>query len=401
MKKKPNREIELTRLLEEGFKKHFGNSDGARTFLSPASFVLLGDHTQYNDGTMISTTVDSYIGFRIRKAESNYSIVIDDRKYSAAELKKIDINSQNYLISSLANLISNLSNDDKIEPAPFECYINTHSSKVFGLGNSAATNVGFLFALNSTLKLELSNQQLVEFAVESDRELYGNIVSKPLYYSVLSQRKNSVMYFDTRSDYRKFYTIDDKYKIVVCNSNILKESFSERCRERIQECEVGVKGLRLYIWGIKNLRDVEEKFLQRHVHMLPKRLFMRCLYNVHERKIVEEAHKALRSEQIEEFGTKIYETQEILAEEYEISSEIMDSLVKYAGDSGFCIGSKMISCSYHDSTLNLVEQKNIKKFQDYLMKHYSSSNGNELEIAHYSLSDGVKEIKSVKKEVAP
>ncbi len=396
MKKKLNTEAELVYKVTKGFAKFFGDLKGTKTFLSPASVILLGDHTQYNDGIMISTTVDSYIAFCIRKTEGKFSVAIGDHQYEAEKLNELKIDSEEYIRTGLGNLIKNLA-EEEFELSGFECFIAIDSSKVFGLGNFAAMNVGFLKALISVENLNLTNQKLVEIASESDKQLYGLVVSKPLYYSVLSQRENTLMYYDNRSDYKKFFTIDEKYKISVCNTNVLKENLSEKCQERIQECEVGVKGLRLYIWGIKNLRDVEEKFLERHIHMLPKRLYMRCLYNVHARKLVEEAYKNLRDDQFEEFGQKLFETHKKLDEEYNISSDTMNKLVEFGEDSNLSIGSKMVSCSYHDSTLNFVLKKNIDKFKEYITKYYSLNNGSKLEITSYSISQGVKEIKQKRK----
>lgn len=393
---KSNKENDLLQKLENGFAEFYGDTKHCKTFLSPASIILLGDHTQYNDGIMITTTLNSYIGISIRKVEKYYSIVIDDKKYAAEKLSELKIKSDDHIVEGLANLIDRLVREE-IDVPGFECYVNLGASKVFGLGNFASMNVGFLKAVHSISSIKWNNQQLVDFAVESDRELYGIVVSKPLYHSVLNQRVDTLLYYDLRSDYRKFFTIDSKYKIAICNSDVPKKNFSERCRERIQECEVGVKGLRLYIWGIKNLRDVEEKFLERHIHMLPKRLYMKCLYNIKQRKIVEEAYKDLRNRKFEEFGEKISLTHQLLSEEYEISSEIMDKLVEYADESKIALGSKMISCSYHDSTMNIVKQKDINKFEDYILKKYSSSNGSELEITSYSISEGVREIKKSEK----
>lgn len=396
---KSKKETNLLQKLEKGFADFYGDTKNCKTFLSPTSIILLGDHTQYNDGIMITTTLDSYIGISIRKVESYYSIVIDGKHYAAEKLSDLKINSDDHIVSGLANLIDRLVREEVDVPG-FECYVSLDSSRVFGLGNFASMNVGFLKAMLSISKIKWNNQQLVNFAVESDRELYGIVVSKPLYYSVLNQRVDTLLYYDLRSDYRKFFTIDPKYKIAICNSEVPKVNFSERCRERVQECEVGVKGLRLYIWGIKNLRDVEEKFLERHIHMLPKRLYMKCLYNIKQRKIVEEAFKDLRNRKFEEFSKKLSLTHNLLSEEYDISSEIMDTLVKHADESQVSQGSKMISCSYHDSTMNMVKQKDIDKFADYILKNYSSTNGSELEITSYSISEGVKEIKESEKSNA-
>lgn len=399
MKAQIKTESEVFKKLEQSFLKHFSNDDGVKYFSSPTSIILLGDHTQYNDGLMISVSFNCYVGVALRKSDKGYSVVYDNKMYSSHSLSKFDFPAEESLLKSLNNLFKQIE-DEKIITSGFECCIVNETSKTFGLGNHAAITMGFLKAMDSVFDTNLSNQKLVDLAVESEKKLYGKVVSKPLYYSSLAHRENTLMYYDTRSDFHQFLPIDDKVQFVVCKTNIEKKNFHQTCKERIEECEIGVKGLRLYIWGIKNLRDVEEKFLERHIHMLPKRLYSRCFYNVLARKIVEESYKNLKNNDCEEFARKLNETHSGLAEHYEISSQTMNELVKLADESKLCLGSKMISCSYNDSTINLVYKKNIDKFDTFMKKNFSLNNGTKLDIENYSISDGAKQFKAVRKSAA-
>lgn len=398
MKTRIKTQNEVLQKLEQVYTKYFDDDSGVKYFSSPSSIILLGDHTQYNDGIMISVAFNSFIGIALKKTDSGYNIVYNNEKYSSKSLDNFEFPREESLLVSLGNLFKHVVKEE-ILSSGFECAIINGTSKVFGLGNHAAITMGFLNAMNTVFNTELSNQKLVELAVTSEKELFGEVVSKPLYYSSLAHRENTLLYYDTRSDYKKFLYLNDKVRFVVCNTNREKENFHEKCKERIQECEIGVKGLRLYIWGIKNLRDVEEKFLERHIHMLPKRLYSRCLYNVVARKIVEEAYKHLRYKECEAFAEKLYDTHKSLAEIYDISSKTMNELVSIAEDSKLSLGSKMVSCSYHDSTINLVYQKNVEKFNSFVKKRYTGNNGVELEIDIYTIPEGAKQFKNLKKTV--
>lgn len=396
MANKKKNESEIYQNLRDGFREYFGNVDEVKFLLSPSSIIILGDHTQYNDGIMISTAVNSYVGIAFKKITSGYTIIYDGIVYQGKPSTGFPESSESGPVGSLINIVNNLIKENLLT-CGFACYITNQTAKVFGLGNHAAISMGFLKALVLSSCINFSNEELLEFAVNAESEIFGPVVSKPLYYSSLGQRAGTILYYDIRSNFRKYFTMDDNIHIVICNTQQEKENFHENCRDRILECEVGVKGLRLYLWGIKNLRDVEEKFLQRHIHMLPKRLYTRCLYNIVQRKIVEEANKDLRNNNFEKFGKKLNLTHEKLSELYEISSEIMDNLVRIAEDSKLCIGSKMVSCSYHDSTMNFVQRKNISKFADYMDKKYSSINRTALAVEDYLISEGVQQIKSTAK----
>jgi galactokinase len=112
-----------------------------------------------------------------------------------------------------------------------------------------------------------------------------------------------------------------------------------------------------------------------------------------QRNIVEEAYKNLRDKEFEEFAEKLTTTHNNLSEIYDISSGTMDKLVKLAEDSKLSMGSKMVSCSYHDSTLNFLRKKNYEKFKNYITKKYVHNNGAELEIENYYPVEGAKQLK--------
>lgn len=391
MPTKKKYESEIHELLRYGFLDNFGNVDNVKFLLSPSSIILLGDHTQYNDGILISSAVNSYVGLAYRKVKNSYTIIYDGKVYKGELGTGFKLSDENAPIKSLINIVNNLIKENHLI-CGFECYIINQTSKVFGLGNHAAIAMGFLKALVFSSCINLSNEALLEFAVNSETEIFGPVVSKPLYYSSLAQRPNTLLYYDSRTDHKKYFPIDKNLRLVVCNTLQEKDNFLQNCKDRILECEVGVKGLRLYIWGIKNLRDVEEKFLQRHLHVLPKRLYTRCLYNIVERKIVEEAYKDLKNNRLNNFGKKLNQTHQKLSELYEISSSAMDKLVLSAEESKVSIGSKMLSCSYHDSTINLVLQKNTNKFTSFMESNFMLVNGSKLKTENYLFSEGVRQL---------
>lgn len=391
MPTKKKYESEIHELLRYGFLDNFGNVDNVKFLLSPSSIILLGDHTQYNDGILISSAVNSYVGLAYRKVKNSYTIIYDGKVYKGEPGTGFKPSDENAPIKSLINIVNNLIKENHLI-CGFECYIINQTSKVFGLGNHAAIAMGFLKALVLSSCIKLSNEALLEFAVNSETEIFGPVVSKPLYYSSLAQRPNSLLYYDSRTDHKKYFPINKNLRLVVCNTLQEKDNFHQNCKDRILECEVGVKGLRLYIWGIKNLRDVEEKFLQRHIHVLPKRLYTRCLYNIVERKIVEEAYKDLKNNRLKNFGKKLNQTHQKLSELYEISSSAMDKLVLSAEESKVSVGSKMLSCSYHDSTINLVLQKNTNKFTSFMESNFMPVIGSKLKTENYLFSEGVRQL---------
>lgn len=383
----------LDRLFDElhtAFNTQFGDSQKAVFAIAPASFVLTGDHTQYNDGLMFTAAVNSYIGIGLKKNVSEkINLVVNGLELQQKQLLDMILKTDDNVMLSLSTLLKVIEKKELLSTG-FSCLILNWSSKVFGLGNSAALSVALVSALNEAFGLKLNQKQIVDICIEADTENFGELVNPSLYYSTLGQRSNTIMYFDTRTKYRKYFEFDTGYTLAICNTNQSKENFREICLERIEECKIGAKGLRLYIWGIKNLRDVEEQFLYRHENMIPRRLFVRCLYNVKARKIVELGYRHIKNNNIKDFGKTMSDTHESLLHDYEIVSELCANLVDAAHEIKIAEGSKMLSCSYFEATINLVNKNNFDKFVSSINKKYYELTGKELKTTQYQLCEGVK-----------
>src|SRR4030042_5777747 len=74
------------------FNDFFGDSNSAQVTITPASLILLGDHTHYNDGVLVSVALDKYSIVVMRKRTDDKIILVDFnsdqvKKYSLQELE--------------------------------------------------------------------------------------------------------------------------------------------------------------------------------------------------------------------------------------------------------------------------------------------------------------------------
>ena len=384
---------DLLEKLRSEFISKFGDADSVVFSIAPASFVLSGDHTQYNDGLMISAAVNSYIGIAIRKNDSaETKLVYNGMELEEKQLLDMILETDDNVTLSLSALLNLFQKRDFLNSG-FSCLIINNSSKVFGLGNSAALGTALVSGINEAFSLKLNQKQIIDICLEADKSIFDELVNPSLYCASLGQHDNSVTYYDTRTKFRKYLDFDTKFKIVLCNTNQLKPNFRELCKDRIEECKIGTKGLRLYIWGIKNLRDVEEQFLYRHENMIPKRLFVRCVYNVKARKMAELGYKHLKENNVPGLGKTLFEIQSALENDYELSSPMCTKLVKMASELGLTDGSKMLSCSYYNASLNIVSNKKVEQFTSSINQKYHELTGKELETKQYEFCEGVKIVK--------
>ncbi|MFC2139659.1 galactokinase [Bacteroidota bacterium] len=386
--------LPLLRSLVDKFNVHFGEIKTAAVVLSPASIILLGDHTHYNDGISISASVDKYtaIAVRERKDEAVYVVAGNQsfpiNAFSDEFFEKVG----SFELRFIRKLVQVLRAAGKLT-CGFDCAITTNIPLCIGLGYYTPLLIGALSALNIVFKLNLSFEEMVEFSRKVELSLIGKISNKSLHYTVAKGKKNRLFYFDLRNENYTTHSLpEDKYKLVICDTNEIIERVEDLCNERITECEVGAKGLRLYIWGITNLRDVELEFLEKHIHMIPKRVYQRCLYNVKERIRVEKAVKAWKKKDYELVGRQMFESHESLSADYELSSTELDFLVNESKKIEGVIGAKMVSCTPHRSTLNFVETEKVDDFIKKLNSVYKHKYNKKFTPFIFDINECVKHI---------
>lgn len=388
-----NGNSELVRQAINKFENTYGSTDHISITIAPASLILLGDHTHYNEGVLLSAAVNRVWIVVLRKRKDmviNFASVISDKFLSTSfeSLEQIDCNEFNLL----RRLTKTLYEQEYIK-AGLDCVISSNVPDCLGLGSLAGMQAAFLNNIKKIFSLNVDDSELIDLIKKNESSILGKISNQAHHYTAHEAKDEKVYSFDLRTKLNQHINFFDKpLNIVICDTEEFLVNPQERCNERVEECEIGVKGLRLYIWGIKNLRDVEADFLLRHYHMLPKRIFNRVLYNVNERKRTESAIKFIRKGMLEDFGVLLTESHWGLSKDYEISCENSDFIVEEAVKLPGIVGSKMISCSPIKSVFNIVEESFTDNFIKQIDNTYKTRFKKELKFHVLKITRGVKRI---------
>lgn len=388
--KDDNQNIAITTRL---FTSLFGNTSNTVLTVSPASIILLGDHTHYNDGVIISASIDRYWTFMMRKRK-DYEINIastESNKITNISLDKLDEESEKTykLIRGLLKILK----EENLIRFGFDCVVSSSVPECLGLGSSAAHQVGFLNSIRKLFSIKIDDEKLLGIVRKNELNIIGKISNIAHHYTVQFAKKEKLFFIDLRTkEYKTISWTNEEHSLVICDSG--KEIIEPQivCNERIEECEVGVKALRLYLWGIKNLRDIHVDFLYKHYHMLPKRIFDRVLYNVKERIRAQEAIKHLRKKSITNYYNTIIESHNNLGEDYELGNEHCDFLFKESQQIEGVYCSKIICCSPVRSTFHFVEENKLDQYAFSIRKSFVDHFQNELKIYSVKLSGGVQQI---------
>lgn len=375
------------------FEQLFGDYSRAVLEVSPASLILLGDHTHYNEGILISVCVDKFWTFLIRKRKDKEIHISSCGSNEIINFSLSNIDGDKKESSKLLKGLVRILSAEGLLQFGFDCVVSSTVPECLGLGSLAAEQVGFMNALRKLYSLKINDEHLLEVVRKNELNIIGKISNIAHHYTVQYCKEKKFFAIDLRTKVHRTISLQDwNYSIVICDSGEKIVEPQKICNERIEECEIGVKGLRLYVWGIKNLRDVQMEFLMSHVHMLPKRIYNRVLYNVKERIRSEAALKFLKKKVYDDFGKLISQSHLNLYEDYDLNNEYSNFLAKESCTIDGVISSKMICCSPVSSTFNIVEDSKVDQFITKIGNSFEKKFNQSLTTHIVKLPGGVKHI---------
>ncbi len=383
---------DLFRETKEKFIEFFGDDEKCSYVVCPASLILLGDHTHYNEGVLLSTAVDRYVTIAGRKRKdgkilvvSNFCHEIMDFDYPE-QIKAGNRFPEKFIINMFEEL-----KQRGILNCGMEVAFTSEIPDCLGIGSVAAHQIALLKLINKVAGLKLTKENLVELSRSLEMMIIGRISNEAHHWTALSNKLKNILFTDLRTKITRYIHFDyTNLEIVVLDTEVEIPDAPKICSERIEECEISANTLKQYMWGIKNLRDISDEFLKKKVWTLPRRLYQRVNYNVQERARVEEALKHIYNGDIGDFGKTIIKSHENIAADYFLSTAQVDYLVRESAASEGVIAAKMISCSPKRSIFTIVNKEYSENYISEIKNVYFKKYGTGLSVYKLNISSGVK-----------
>lgn len=374
------------------FRKEFPKSRLEEISYSPASIILLGDHTHYNDGVLILANLNAFsVACAAKNKNNSINVSVKSPDFEARENQEdqseIFLKCGNLYIGSLISVLK----EKGLINHGFDLLLYSDIPQSVGMGFVASSQISFVSVLNKIFNLGLSLEDISKICIESEKRYLGIMVNPSHYYAIINGKKGFLTKVDLRySSFDLIPVFGNNYQFVIFTNEVEIPNPSEICVKRIEECQVGVKALRLYIWGIKNLRDVSLDFLTRHVHIIPKIIYKRILFTVSEKIRSESAVEKLSANDLTGFGELMFDSHNGLRNDYEIGSERLDKIVEYCKSTKQFLGAKLISCSSYESVVSFIKTRDSVNYIEKIKSTYLNEQKQQLVVYKFNLYDGCK-----------
>ena len=384
----------MQRELMEKFKEVYGEGGEIREYFAPGRVNLIGEHTDYNGGHVFPCALTLGTYGLARKRE--------DRKlrFYSANFTKLGV-----IETSLDDLVpsdeAGWTNYPKGVMWAFEkrgvkfdtgvdflIYGNIPNGS--GLSSSASLEVLTGLMLKDMFGVEqFSMQDLALIGQYSENNFNGMNCGIMDQFASAMGKKDCAIFLDTSTlNYEYAPVVLKDARIVITNSKVKHSLVGSAYNDRRNECETALEELKKVI-DIKTLGDLSEEEFEAHKDAITSDICRkRAKHAVYENQRTVKAVKALKEDNVEEFGRLMNASHVSLRDDYEVSCEEIDILVDLAWKIPGVIGSRITGGGFGGCTVSIVKNDAVYTFIDTIGKHYKEKVGHEAEFYVADIGDG-------------
>ena len=388
----------MEKKMLEKFNEVYGEGGDIREYFAPGRVNLIGEHTDYNGGHVFpcALTLGTYGLARKRK----------DRKL---RFYSMNFSRLGVLESSLDDLVpsekAGWTNYPKGVMWAFEKRGYTFDAGVdfliygnipngSGLSSSASLEVLTGLMLKDLYGVEeLTMQDLALIGQYSENNFNGMNCGIMDQFASAMGKKDCAIFLNTSTLEFEYAPVKLKdARIVITNSKVKHSLVGSAYNDRRNECETALRELQTVV-DIKALGELTEEEFEAHKDVITSDICRkRAKHAVYENQRTIRAVKALKENNVEEFGRLMNASHVSLRDDYEVSCEEIDILVDLAWKISGVIGSRITGGGFGGCTVSIVKNDAVDTFISTVGEKYKEAVGHEAEFYVVDIGDGAHKI---------
>lgn len=329
---------------------------------------LIGEHTDYNGGWVLPTSIPQYTEVTLTKREDQTVIIKSSKNrefsYQLGSEKHTD-QWVDYLQGA-----TKLLREAGQTFTGFEVSINSTMPEGSGLSSSAALEISFMKAVCTAFGLKLSPVEIAGLGQRIENEFVGARVGIMDQMACSLATIGEALFLDTyKMTFENVKLPLDKMDLLIINSGISHRlSAGGGYNERRAQCEEACQ-----ILGIKHLRDISPEELQKKD--LPELLMKRARHVVTENARVHQAVTAIKQGNLIRLGELFNASHKSMSRDYEVSIPEIDLLVELCSQDKKTLGARLTGGGFGGSIVAITQKGEATRIGQAVVAEYQKRTG--------------------------
>lgn len=385
--------MDLKEKLFVGFRKYFGESEGAELFFSPGRVNLIGEHTDYNGGHVFpcALTMGSYALVRKRddKLMNFISVNYEKAGVITANLENIVYEKKNGWANYLIGVVWAFAEKGMKLENGFDLAMIGDIPSGAGLSSSASIEVLMGTVLKNMYGFDVSMIEVAKLGQTSENKFNGMNCGIMDQFAVAMGKKDHAIFLDTADLSFEYAPIALKdAKVMITNSHVKHSLVDSAYNDRRRESHEALADLQTKL-AIKELGDLSEEEFEANKSLIKREVCKkRAKHAVYENQRTIKAVKSLKEGDIETFGKLMNASHISLRDDYEVSCSEVDKLVEIAWKIDGVLGSRITGGGFGGCTVSIVKNEALDEFKTRVLKEYKEATGIDAEIYEAEIGNG-------------
>lgn len=382
---------EIKSQLTTAYREIFGKEPEV-CVRAPGRLEILGNHTDYNGGVVLSVAVDKATFVAAGKTGGTICTVKDirDNSVRAFDLTNLQDKLKGDWANYIKGLIVELQGRGKKVPAFNATFLSTVPMSA-GMSSSAALEMAFCLVLAKLASIDLPWQEWAKIGQACENKYVGANTGLLDQFSSLRGQEDCLVYSDFRSLEVQTIPMPHGVALVVANS-MVKHNLTNEYNDRRASCEDAAATLNKFYPQVKQLRDATTAMLEEKRSALKPESYQRALHPVGEDERVFAGIQALKSGDIKTFGKYVFESHESSKTHFENSTEELDILVDIAHHLPGAYGARLSGGGFGGITVHLVEAAKAEQYAKALAEEYKLRTGLDTPVVISKAANGAEYI---------
>jgi galactokinase len=328
-----------------------------RVVRAPGRVNLIGEHTDYNDGLVLPAA----IGLELRIAlvptdDGRVEITLDE----SGERDGFDLDQIGDKKGAWIDYVAGTAwamREAGVPVSGFRGLLASSIPEASGLSSSAALELASAWALSRAEAPPVDSMELARLCQRAENEYVGVRTGLMDQFAVSHGVAGSALLLDCRSfEWRPVPLPLERVSTVVAHTGSPRKLAKSEYNARREACEAAVRVLAERDPDIRSLRDVRPERLTEVERLVDPVTYRRVRHVVTENVRVLDTEAALGRGDLPAVGALFGESHRSLRDDYEVSSQELDTLVDIATSVDGTVGARMTGAGFGGCIVALVER---------------------------------------------